>query len=269
MKINVLISESATKRQLENAKTVFGSKHVSIMSALEEASKENILDTPGLDAFLASFKLSLEDFEKVSSKVTFKKAVVAAKAFATAKTFSAKLKALKSIKYSSPKAPGEVVPAYKQKPNKGPELGHAVPPGKKTKSSSANNIDHLYNLIQEQAQKAGDLHTDISKLTASIGKNSVLQIGEAADPSGQVGIQLVCRPNDVYIVNKHEAPKLFKTLASKALQANPKASYAIFADQSVDGPFYSTKFKPVIESIALFSPVDSEIAFKHLQRLCS
>lgn len=249
MKINVMISESANKRQLENAKAVFGSKHVSIFGALEEASKEKILSTEGLDAFLAAFNLTTAEFEKASAKAQFTKAVADSKLFVAAKTFSGKLKALKAIKFTAPKAPGEVVPAYKQKPSKGPELGSPQPPAKSSKSGKANNIDHLYNLLQEQAQEVGDLFTDTSKLTASIGKNSVLQIGDAADPRGQMAIHLVCRPHDVYIVNKFEAPSLFKYLAAKATKPNPKATYVVYADASEEGPFYSMKKKPVVESI--------------------
>lgn len=99
--MKILVSTSATARQQSNAKAVFGSKAVSILKALEEASKEKTLATPGLDAFLADLKLTGEAFETVSSKASFTKAVAAAKAFVSAKTFTAKIAALKSLKYSS------------------------------------------------------------------------------------------------------------------------------------------------------------------------
>lgn len=102
--MKVLISTSATARQQSNAKAVFGSKSVSILKALEEASKEKTLNTAGLDALLADLKLSGAEFEKVSAKASFVKAVAAAKSFATAKTFSAKIAALKSIKYAGASA---------------------------------------------------------------------------------------------------------------------------------------------------------------------
>lgn len=98
--MKILVSTSATARQQTNAKTVFGSKAVSILKALEEASKEKTLATPGLDAFLADLKLTGAAFETVSSKAAFTKAVAAAKAFVSAKTFTAKIAALKSLKYS-------------------------------------------------------------------------------------------------------------------------------------------------------------------------
>lgn len=267
--MQVLISTSATARQQANAKAVFGSKSVSILKALEEVSKEKTLATPGLDAFLADLKLSGEAFEKVSSKAAFTKAVAAAKAFVVAKTFTAKIAALKSLKYSAPKAPGQVTPAYKHKPSKNPDMGTPIPPAPKASASKSNNIDHLYNQLQDLA--SDDYTTNLSVLTSAIGKSAVIQIGVAADPMGQIGIHLVRKSPaaDVYIINKHESPKMFKSLASKALQANPKATYLICADRSDDGLFYSTKLKTVKESIMLFGPTDSTAAFDHLKRLCN
>lgn len=135
-------------------------------------------------------------------------------------------------------------------------------------ATKANNIDHLYNLMQDLAADAKDYSSDTSILSAAVGKNTVVQIGEAADPMGQMGIHLVHTPN-VYIINKHLAPQLWKKLAPKALEANPKATYLICADNSDSGLFYSEKLKPVKESIKLFVTTDSKAAFDHLKKLCS
>ncbi len=267
--MKILVSTSATARQQSNAKSVFGSKSVSILKALEEASKEKTLSTPGLDAFLADLKLSGEAFEEVSSKAAFTKAVAAAKAFVSAKTFTAKIAALKSLKYSPRKSTDEVTPAYKHKASKKPETGLPVPPASETSALKSNNIDHLYNQLQDLTSV--DYTTDLAVLKHVIGESKVIECGLAADPYGQLGIHIVCKSPvaDVYIINKHEAPKTFKSLAAKALQANPKATYLICADRSDDGLFYSTKLKTVRESIKLFGPTDSTAAFDHLKRLCN
>lgn len=116
--MKVLISTSATARQQSNAKAVFGSKSVSILKALEEASKEKILSTPGLDNLLNALKLPTSEFEKVAAKASFIKAVEAAKVFATSKNYGSKIAALKAIKYSSPTAASETNAKTPKAPSK-------------------------------------------------------------------------------------------------------------------------------------------------------
>lgn len=274
--MKILVSTSATARQQTNAKTVFGSKSVSILKALEEASKEKTLVTPGLDAFLADLKLSGEAFETVSSKASFTKAVAAAKAFVSAKTFTAKIAALKSLKYSSVTG---VFPSKDKlaKLKENPDTLRYTKNSKRSKmeeltenqSVPAKNLDELYDGLSDITN--GDVTSDSRLLTATIGKNKVSDLQGAADSDGQIGIVLTTPKHEVTILNKKEAPELFAKVAKLAgLGTKSKYSmYIIYADKSSDGPFYSENIKVVPDSAAAFKSQDSKTAFDHLKRLCN
>lgn len=161
-----MVSESASKQSLQNAKAIFGAKHVTILKSLEQASKEKILATPGLDNLLESLKLKQTEFEMISNKAAFKKAVIAAKAFATAKTFEAKIKALKSIKYTETKPAGYVEPAYKHTPSKQMDSGSPVAP-----TSSKTTVDQA---LAKQLTKLVD--ADAWTIFSALGKH-VKKIG--------------------------------------------------------------------------------------------
>lgn len=262
--MQVLISTSATARQQANAKAVFGSKSVSILKALEEVSKEKTLATPGLDAFLADLKLSGEAFEKVSSKAAFTKAVAAAKAFVVAKTFTAKIAALKSLKYSAPKGADIVpsAPVAKQK-SKLDQMAKLTA----EQSVPAKNLGELYDRLQELAD--GDLTTDTRLLNATIGKNKMTEIQSAADSDGQMGIVIGTSKHEVTIIHKKEAPDLFSEVAKLSGMSMLTSDFIIFADKSTDGPFFSAKLKLVPGSALTFTKKDSKTAFDHLKRLCN
>lgn len=104
MKITVnsaitLKSESASKKAQNNAKTLFGTKGVSILSKLEEYKKERILNTDNLNTLLRILSESnLEYIEKFAQTSAGKNAAKTFKALADAKTFPAVMKALKAAK---------------------------------------------------------------------------------------------------------------------------------------------------------------------------
>lgn len=104
MKIDIaskqsLVAESASKKQQENAKILFGSKGVSILSKLEDYSKEKQLHTKGIDYLISALKTKdTAALEKYASSAAGKKMVANVKKLASAKTFSAIMANIKSIK---------------------------------------------------------------------------------------------------------------------------------------------------------------------------
>ena len=94
-----LESESASKKQQENAKILFGSKGVSILSKLEDYSKEKQLNTKGIDYLIGALKTKdTAALEKYAASAAGKKMVANVKKLASAKTFSAIMANIKSIK---------------------------------------------------------------------------------------------------------------------------------------------------------------------------
>lgn len=94
-----LKSESANKTQQNNAKILFGSKGIGILSKLEEYNKEKVVNTDGIAALLEVLKTKdTALLEKFASSKTGKTLVSNCKKLASAKTFSAIMKNIKAIK---------------------------------------------------------------------------------------------------------------------------------------------------------------------------
>lgn len=92
-------SESANKTQQNNAKILFGSKGVSVLTKLEEYSKEKALDTAGIDAVLDVLKTKDATLlQKFADSKTGKTLAKNCKQLAAAKTFTAIIKNIKQIK---------------------------------------------------------------------------------------------------------------------------------------------------------------------------
>jgi hypothetical protein len=100
MKISIdLRSVSASKKQQENAKILFGTKGVGILAKLEPMAKEKMLTTSGLDQLLLALKTKdTEALEKFAKSAVGKAMSTNAKKLASAKTLTATLSSLKALK---------------------------------------------------------------------------------------------------------------------------------------------------------------------------
>jgi hypothetical protein len=156
MKVNI-IATAATKKQVTNAKTLFGSKGESILTALESANKHSHLVTTSVHELLVFLKAADEaEVVKYANSVGGKKLIPAVKAFVTNKSFEGKLNALKAIKFKSPIARPQSMKDFKFR---SPKSGStSLEP--KTKTTEKVNTSKTVSILEAWVEKNLDNGND-------------------------------------------------------------------------------------------------------------
>lgn len=207
MKIDILskqnlVSESASKKTVANAKILFGSKGASILKSLEELSKAKPLSTPGLDMLIILLsKREPHTFEKLSSTASGKNLVKAAKALASAKTPASMLKAIKpftkipkiidtvkyDLMYGNPNPPKKSLRKGQSYDSNGNVVGGKSNPLKAT-AQDKQKASHILNTTLTLDVKGKDLNKsnpDVKKMLRIMESAGVKY--EITDASGVSG----------------------------------------------------------------------------------
>ena len=207
MKVEIFVAESASKKQVGNAKLLFGAKAQAIVTSLEAADKQKLLHTQAISDLLSFLKSADEEtVSKYAGSVAGKNLVASVNAFVKNKSFDGKLAALGKIKFKSPAA----------------------------KSTNTNNnlINKLLNT--DDVKKSAALIR--STLNIASGPN-LLEDGGIGDDSDSQGMYLRLKP-------KAGAPRPVLVLLEKSNAAGlmrklkVSAPFAVFLDSGkFEGPF--------------------------------
>lgn len=229
MLIKVNLSTSASKKQINSAKILFGSKGESIIKALEEASKSKFLATEQIDNLLAWLKQADEEaVQKYAGSAVGKKIVAPAKAYAANKSFDGKLKALAAIKFKAPTARG---------PKAGADIGSVEKVG--AKPSTKKKPEHETDLAP--LFTAHDMGTDPSHPAVRKAFKQVFGVTSGAQGTGSIGSSNM--DEGVYFErtkSKASTYLLYEVTSDLARELGLPASskYVVYTDSYMqEGPF--------------------------------